>query len=140
DPQVAMRVLVQSGTPPQSAASLIRGAVHAVDPLQPVTDIRTLESLRTATLASPQLTATLSLCFSVVALVLTAAGLAGVMAFSVSQRTQELGIRLALGANRSQVLFMVVHQGMVWVLAGLVIGLAGAIGIAYSLRGLLFGV
>jgi putative ABC transport system permease protein len=82
----------------------------------------------------------LSLCFALVALALTAVGLTGVMAFTVSQRTHELGIRLALGARRSAVLLMVMQQGMALVVAGLAIGVLGALPVAHALAGLLFGV
>jgi putative ABC transport system permease protein len=140
NPQTTILVLVRSVQPAAATEKLIRGAVQTIDAQQPITDVRTLESLRTATLASPQLTTTLSLSFAVVALLLTAAGLTGVMAFSVGQRTQELGIRLALGAERNEVLMMVVREGMVLVAVGLLIGMGVALAVTRGLKGLLFGV
>jgi putative ABC transport system permease protein len=139
-PTIAIRLYVQSGLPAGAAEALMRRAVHTVDALQPLTDVRTLESMRTSTLASPQLTTTLSLVFSLVALLLTAAGLTGVMAFSVSQRTRELGIRLALGAERTRVLIMVMREGMIWVVTGLAIGVLAAVVATRLFERLLFGV
>jgi putative ABC transport system permease protein len=105
-----------------------------------VSEVETLEALRTTTLASPQLTTVLSLGLALVALLLTAAGLGGVMAFTIAERTQELGIRLALGAGRGTVLAMVVRQGMLLVGVGLGAGLVVAMAVTRGLRGLLFGV
>jgi putative ABC transport system permease protein len=139
-PQTNIRVLVSAGRGFAATEAGIRAAVQTIDPLQPVSTVRTLESLRSTTLASPQLMTALSLCFAVVALVLTAAGLTGVMAFSVGQRTQELGIRLALGAERTAVLLMVVREGMVLVAIGLGVGMAGALALSRGLTGLLFHV
>ena len=96
--------------------------------------------MRSASLASPKLTATLLGLFGLLALVITAAGIAGVIAFSVNQRTQEFGIRMALGAQRGSVLGMVLRQGLKLVLAGLAIGLAGALVLTRVLTTLLFGI
>ena len=87
--------------------------------------MESLEELRGESLASPRLTASLLGMFAMLALLITGAGLAGVVAFSVSQRTQEIGVRMALGAERSEVLSMVLGEGMRLVLAGLVLGVAG---------------
>ena len=118
----------------------IRTAVHAIDPDQPVDNFRTLAEVRSASLASPKLTATLLGLFGLLALIITAAGIAGVIAFSVNQRTQEFGIRMALGAQRGSVLGMVLRQGLKLVLAGLAIGLAGALVLTRVLTTLLFGI
>ncbi|HZS60078.1 MAG TPA: ABC transporter permease [Gemmatimonadaceae bacterium] len=139
-PQTSIRVLMRSAGSFGTTADQIRDAAHGVDPLTPVSEVQTLEALRTTTLASPQLTTVLSFGLALVALLLTAAGLGGVMAFTIAERTQELGIRLALGAGRRSVLAMVLRQGMMLVGAGLAAGLAISVGVTRGLSGLLFGV
>ena len=132
--------LVRSTVDPKVMEREIRQAVHSVDPDQPVDNFRTLAEVRSASLASPKLTATLLGLFGLLALVITAAGIAGVIAFSVNQRTQEFGIRMALGAQRGSVLTMVLRQGLKLVLAGLALGLAGALVLTRVLTTLLFGI
>jgi putative ABC transport system permease protein len=132
--------LVRSAVDPSVMQREIRSAVHAIDPDQPVDNFRTLAEVRSASLASPTLTATLLGLFGLLALIITAAGIAGVIAFSVNQRTQEFGIRMALGAQRGSVLGMVLRQGLKLVLAGLAIGLAGALVLTRVLTTLLFGI
>ena len=105
----------------------LRRTVHAVDPNQPVEAVRTLDDLRTEALAAPRLTATLLVLFAGLALLMTLAGIGGVIATSVTARTREFGVRMALGAGREAVLAMVVRQGVTLVAIGLAIGLAGAL-------------
>src|SRR4051812_26666149 len=118
----------------------LREAIRRVDPQQPVTRIETLEQVRTRALASPTLIASLLGLFAFVALVITAAGIGGVLAFSVNQRTQEIGIRMALGASRSAVLKMVLRQGLTQVLLGLAAGTIGALFLARLMREVLYGI
>jgi predicted permease len=132
--------LVRSRMDPVIMQREIRTAVHAIDPDQPVENFRTLAEVRSASLASPTLVATLLGLFGLLALVITAAGIAGVIAFSVNQRTQEFGIRMALGAQRTSVLSLVLGQGLALVLTGLAIGLAGALVLTRLLTTLLFGI
>ena len=96
--------------------------------------------MRSASLAPPRLTATLLGLFASLALVITAAGIAGVIAYSVSQRTQEFGVRVALGASRTDVVSMVVGEGVRLAVTGLAIGALGAVALGALLSTVLFGV
>ena len=133
-------LLVRTAADPGSFVRRIPAAVHEVDPRQPVSQIRTLESIRSHSLAPPRLTAMLVTLFAAVALLITAAGIAGVVAFSVNQRTTEIGVRMALGAPRSSVVRMIVRQGLTPVTIGLGFGLAAALAMTRIVAGLLFAV
>jgi putative ABC transport system permease protein len=104
----------------------VRDAVHSIGPEQPVDRFRTLEDLHASALDMPRLTAMLLAAFAGLALIITATGIAGVIGFTVGQRRQEFGIRMALGALPGAVVAMVLRQGMRLVALGLAIGLAGA--------------
>jgi putative ABC transport system permease protein len=116
----------------------MRSAVHAVDAHQPVDQFRTLDEVRSASLSAPRLTATLIGVFASIALFITAAGLAGVIAFSVNQRSQEFGVRMALGASRASVLQLVLGQGLRLIVVGLVLGGVAAVALSNTVRALLF--
>ena len=133
-------VLVRTRVEPTQVASLLGRAVRELDPEQPVDRIRTLAEVRRDSVASPRLTAILLGIFALVALVITAAGIGGVLALSVSQRTVEIGVRMAMGAERGAVMRMVLRQGLGLVLAGLALGLAGATLLSHLIERLLFGV
>ncbi|MCP3097827.1 ABC transporter permease [Myxococcus sp. K15C18031901] len=135
-----VRLLLRADGDPMALASRVRALVYELDSVQPVTDVRPLSSLRSESLAAPRLVTLLLGFVAALALVLTCTGLSGVVAFSVSQRVRELGIRLALGAEPSRVLGLVLRQGMALVLSGLVMGTAGALGLSSLLEGMLFGV
>jgi len=132
------RLLVRAQGDPAQIAALIKDAVHAVDADVPVENIQTLETLRSGRLATPRVTALLLTTFAAVALMITVAGLAGVVATSVSQRTHEFGVRMALGASRGAVLRLVVRQGLTVVLAGLVAGVGGSLLLGEVLRSYLY--
>ncbi|MEX1993310.1 MAG: ABC transporter permease, partial [Steroidobacteraceae bacterium] len=124
---IAGQIVVRTTGDPAAFGNLLRSTVHAVDPNQPVENVQTLEDLRSEALAAPRLTATLLGVFAALALLVTLAGIGGVIATSVQQRTKEFGLRMALGARRDSVLIMVVRQGLTLVLIGLAIGVVGAL-------------
>ena len=124
---IAGQILVRTAGDPASFGNLVRSTVYSVDPNQPVENVRTLDDLRSEALAAPRLTATLLGVFAALALLVTLAGIGGVIATSVQQRTKEFGLRMALGARRDSVLMMVVRQGLTLVVIGLAIGIAGAL-------------
>ena len=121
------QILVRTAGDPAAFGNTLRSAVHTVDPNQPVEQMQTLDDLRTEALAAPRLTATLLGIFAALALLVTLAGIGGVIATSVTQRTKEFGLRMALGARRDSVMMMVVRQGLTLVVVGLLIGIAGAL-------------
>jgi putative ABC transport system permease protein len=121
-------------------AHSIAQAVAEVDPDQPVTDIATMEDNMAASLGRRRITMVLLAIFAILALVLAAVGIYGVMSYSVTQRTRELGIRMALGAQRREVLGMVVSQGMRAAVIGVGLGMVGALALTRVMASLLFGV
>jgi predicted permease len=135
-----LRLFVRSQAGPASISRQIRDAVRELDSQQPITEMYPLAEQRTQALAPHRLVATLLGMFAVLALIITASGLIGVVAYSVSQRTREIGVRLALGAAPGKVLRMVLGQGMALVLAGLCLGVGVALALSQLGRGLLFGV
>lgn len=116
----------------------VKEAVYSIDPEQPVDRFETIEESRQASMASPRLTALLLAIFASLALVIAATGVGGVIAYAVSQRTQEIGIRMALGARRAQVLALVLLQGLGIVAVGLAAGILLALGASRFLAGFLF--
>ena len=139
-PTLSGSLLVRTTGGPMALTRLVGETVHAVDPDQPVDRFQTLDQVRSNALASPRLTATLLSLFAVLALGVTCAGIAGVMAFAVGERRQEFGIRMALGAKPRAVLTLVLRQSMTLVAAGLALGLVGAHLLARLMSGLLFEV
>jgi len=135
-----MRVLVRAASDPERLSRQLVAAVHALDRTAPVSDIHTLERLKRSSLDSPRLTTTLFSGFALLALAIAAAGIGAVTAFSVGQRTREIGIRMALGASKRDVLTMVFRQAMRPVFVGLGIGLVCAFAFSRVLSTLLFTV
>lgn len=131
-------LLVRTAAEPMSLAAGLRNAIHEVDAETAVDRVQTLEFAREEYLASPQLTAVLIALFAGLALLITSAGISGVMALAVNQRTHELGVRLALGATPAKVLWLVMRQGMLLTVAGLAIGLLGALALSRFVQSLLF--
>ena len=139
-PGYAPTVFVRTQDDPARAAEDLRAATRRADPQTAVSGVRTLEDIRGEALSSPRLTSALLGLFAMLALVITAAGLGGLIAYSVSQRTQEIGIRMALGADRRRITAMVLREGMTSVFTGLALGGAGALALSRLVSGLLFGV
>ena len=139
-PWVTTNWVIRSSTSFESMAPIVRDAVHAVDPGQPIFRLRPLDELRAASIAPPRLTTMLIGVFAGLALVITAAGIGGVIAFSVGQRTQELGVRLAFGARRLDLVSMILAEGIRLTAIGLALGIAGALLLGSMLTTVLFGV
>jgi predicted permease len=125
---------------PLTLAGAVRSAVAAVNPDVPVCDLLSMKQRIANSVSRDRFNTLLLLGFSVLAVVLAAVGLYGVVAYSVTQRTREIGIRIALGARTADVLRLIVKQGMRLVLVGALLGLAGALALARLLKGLLFGI
>jgi predicted permease len=135
---LAGRVMVRMIGDPASATMVIREAVHGVDADLPIENVRTLDQIRDTSLATPRLTAMLLTVFAALALLVTLTGITGVIAQSVSQRTQEFGLRMALGATQKRVLGMVIGQGLTLVGIGLAVGIVAAVGLARVLQSYLY--
>jgi len=135
-----LRLVLRCKGPAPAIERMVRETVRSIDPEQPVSDVSTLLQVRQDALAPPRLTALLLGGFALLALFITAAGIGGVIAYSVSQRTQELGIRLALGARPAEVLAMVLRQGMGLVVLGLALGAFGGVALSRAMAGLVFGI
>lgn len=137
---VTMDLAVRTRGAPAALASAVRAAIKSVDPTQPILNLSTMEQVLSATAQQRRFTFVLFQVFAVVALLLAAAGIYGVLAGSVTERTRELGIRSALGAPRAGLLGMVVRQGLALAAAGMLVGTAGALGLTRFLEKMLFGV
>jgi len=136
----SLSVVIRTSGDPLSAATALRNAVKATDPTLAVRDIRSLDDVVGSSLAARRFSLGLAFSFAVVALILAAVGVYGVLAFSVTSRAKEFGLRLALGATARAVLLLVVREGLTWATLGLVVGVAGAVAAARMLAGMLFGV
>jgi putative ABC transport system permease protein len=135
-----MSIFVRSPLNAASVTGTLRRAIDEIDKDVPVYRTRTMPGYLSQSVAQPRLNAMLVGLFALIALLLAAAGIFGVMSYSVTQRTQEIGIRLALGAQRHDVLRLVIFQGMRFVVAGLVLGLIGVFLCTRLLQSLLFGI
>jgi putative ABC transport system permease protein len=135
-----LRMVLRTSGDPMSYVAAAREAVWKVDPAVALTDIQTVEAMASTDVAAPRFRAILLALFAGIAALLSAIGIGGVMAYNVSQRTHEIGVRSALGASESSIVRFVVGEGIRLNLIGVVIGLFGAWGVSRLLAGLLFGV
>ncbi|HVG32959.1 MAG TPA: ABC transporter permease [Pyrinomonadaceae bacterium] len=138
--RMTLVVRAANNADPAALTSAVRSAVQAIDPDQPVYDIKTMNVWVSEFIAQRRLNMILLGTFALLALLLAAVGIYGVMAYTVTQRTHEIGIRMALGAQRGDVLKMVLGQGMILTLIGVLIGLAGAFALTRLMTSLLFNV
>jgi putative ABC transport system permease protein len=135
-----MYIAVRTAGEPLAAAAAIRHQVNRLDPDQPIANVRTMDERIARSLSGRRFNMVMLGLFAVLALTLAAVGIYGIVAYSVTERTHEIGVRLALGAQRRDVVAMVVRHGMIMTVAGTGVGLAAAFAVVRVMSGLLFGV
>ena len=139
-PQGGMTVVIKGASDPNQLINSVRGAVKEIDPDQPIYNPRTMDEIRAESVAPERLNLTLLSLFAGIALVLAIVGIYGVMSYSVTQRTHEIGIRMAIGARPRDVFKMILGHGMKLALIGVGIGLVSAFGLTRLMETMLFGV
>jgi putative ABC transport system permease protein len=139
-PRLATQIFVRHTGEAATAAGAVRTAIHAADPLQPIAEIRTLRSAMAETVAQPRFFTILLSIFGSLAVFLAALGLYGVVSYSVTRRTAEIGLRMALGARARDVVAMVVRRSVWPTLAGIVVGGAAALVLSRWMASMLFRV
>jgi putative ABC transport system permease protein len=140
NPIRAMTLVVKSVVDPSSLVAAVRREIRAVDPNVPLADVRTMDEVVRAAMSTPRFTGILLAGFAALALTLAAIGVYGVLSYAVSRRTREIGIRMAVGANRGDVMRMILTRGVTLALAGIAVGLIVAQWAVSLMRGLLYGV
>lgn len=135
-----MNIVIRTQNDPMSIVGAVRQEVRALDSDQPIAAVKRMSDWVDSSVAVPRYRTTLLAAFAALAMILAATGIYGVMSYTVAQRTHEIGVRMALGARRFDVLKLVVRQGMVLTLAGVIVGLIGAFALTRVMVSLLFGV
>jgi putative ABC transport system permease protein len=135
-----MTFVLRTRDEPTAVANAARNVIRSLDPEQPVADVRTMESLIGISVARARFNTLLLTIFAIVALLLAGVGIYGVMAYSVAQRTREIGVRMALGARASDAVWLIVRGGMALALVGVAIGVAASYGLTRLMKTLLFEV
>jgi putative ABC transport system permease protein len=139
-PPGGMAVVLKTGLDPQTLVGQLRGAVQSIDPEQPLADVRTMEQWLSRSLEQRRTPTVLLALFGSVALLLSAIGIYGVLAFGVAQRVREFGIRQALGADAASILSLVLKQGLATAAIGITLGLIGAWLLARFMQTMMFGI
>jgi hypothetical protein len=139
-PQGTFSLLIRTDTSLEAILPVVRTAVRELEPTLPIPELRPLEEWIAETAAPARLTTTLAGVFAGAALLLTIVGIYGVVACAVGQRTQEIGLRMAIGARRASVVGMVVRAGMTWAVGGILLGLLGVSLLSRAIANLLFDV
>jgi ABC-type antimicrobial peptide transport system permease subunit len=135
-----LSIVAKTAAAPLTFAAPMKKALSIVEPNQPVSDARTMDDVVSSSVESRRFPMLLLTGFALLALVLAAVGIAGVVGYSVVQRTPEIGVRIALGAQRRDVLRLVVGQSLAWIACGVAVGIAGAVGMFRWLGSMLYGV
>ena len=135
-----MTLVVRTGGDPLSLVGPIRAEVRGLDPRLPIANVRTMDQVVEDSLATPRLTGSLLSIFAGLALFLAGVGVAGVLAYLVSRRRREIGIRMALGASRGHVLALVLRRGVLYAAAGITAGVVAALFLTRLMGGLLYGI
>jgi putative ABC transport system permease protein len=135
-----MGLVIRTAGDAATFAPTLRREVQAIDKDQPIYNVRTMDDVVMNSLGTRRVSMQLFAVFACAALLLAALGIYGVMAYSVTQRTQEIGLRMALGAQRSDVLALVIRQGVILTVIGVIAGLAGAFALTRVIGNLLYGV
>jgi putative ABC transport system permease protein len=135
-----MALIVRTSGDASRFVSAVQKEIRAIDPEQPIADVRTMKEVISRSIARPRFNTMLLSIFAGVALILASVGLYGVMNYSATQRTHEVGIRMALGATRADIMRLVVGNGMMLTVTGIVIGVLASWGLTRVMANLLFGV